>query len=511
VIMIRPPRRSEVSEHIREQEASPLALPPLELLRRLLPRAAEVAGWLLMPHAMFSRYVLLVAPAYGVGGEGGGGGGEGMGSSSGGGVGEGSGTAPWQHVGTQLMLLAGALLTCFEVQLFGRAVAELLSLRRPRRPLARRRALAWRVCCEGLLLPLREAIPVWNMTHFIALPLLQLLLPPPAMDLVLLVPLTYCTAMLGAAACDVAARATAALLRVARRVRQHDGGTTLLLPSIVHAADPDAVPLLGRTYTLMLYDMVGQSGRAAVAAALAEEAPALAAELAERRQRRQQQQRLDGDGGGDGGTWGELAAAMRARVAPPGAGDGGRRGARRRRAEADAAAAAAVPGGDAAGVAGGEAVERREGEHGEQAEEEHPPQEAAAADLEDGHEDDEDDDDDDEDEEMERRRAGLAVQLRWPAPLQLPPEVHDWEDVPRGFTCAITQHVMGQPAMLVSPELPAAPTYERAAIQQWLATHMRDPKSNTPLTSYTLLPNEDLHRAIDDWVHFKLKAARAAA
>ncbi len=52
---------------------------------------------------------------------------------------------------------------------------------------------------------------------------------------------------------------------------------------------------------------------------------------------------------------------------------------------------------------------------------------------------------------------------------QLPPEAHEWEDVPRGFTCAITQQLMAQPAVLLSPDLHTVPTYERHAIQQWLA------------------------------------------
>jgi hypothetical protein len=35
------------------------------------------------------------------------------------------------------------------------------------------------------------------------------------------------------------------------------------------------------------------------------------------------------------------------------------------------------------------------------------------------------------------------------------------EGVPRGFLCAITHELMRQPALLLSPQLPRAPTYER--------------------------------------------------
>lgn len=59
---------------------------------------------------------------------------------------------------------------------------------------------------------------------------------------------------------------------------------------------------------------------------------------------------------------------------------------------------------------------------------------------------------------------------------------------------AVPQEVMRQPALLLSSNLSSAPSYEREAIEGWLSTQSRDPKSNTVLASYQLVPNEDLAR-----------------
>eukprot|EP00198_Chlamydomonas_reinhardtii_P005326 XP_001694662.1 predicted protein [Chlamydomonas reinhardtii] len=522
VIFVRPPQRAELADHVREVEASPLGLPPVELLRRMMPKAAELAGWLVLPHAMLARYVLLLSnppPALLLGAPGVGpapqaaaampGGSSGvfsLGAWDGAEAGAGHvGTAvrllaawlgrmPLLHVGTQLMLLAGGLMTFCDLQLWSRVAAELASLRRPRRPWPRRRLAAWRVLYEGLVQPQREALLSWNITHFVLLPLLRMALPASALDVALLLPLVYSVGVLGAGNSDVAARASAALLRVARRVRRHEGGYHLMLLSVVEGADPAALPAGCRLLLTAIMDSgLGPPARAAVAAAMLEEAPALAAALAAEAQRREHAAaaaaggagaagagagagaETGADGGAAGGGFGpggELAAAMQAQVAPP---------VDRHLRLGDAA------GGAVAGAAGGE--------------------EGAAAEEELEY----DSDEEDEDAAQGQGRAGGPVVLRWPAPLQLPPEVADWEDVPRGFTCAITQGLMQQPAMLVSPDLPSAPTYERAAIQQWLASQMRDPKSNTPLRSYSLLPNDDLSRAIDDWVHWRLRAESKAA
>ncbi|GLC42075.1 hypothetical protein PLESTM_001283200 [Pleodorina starrii] len=144
-----------------------------------------------------------------------------------------------------------------------------------------------------------------------------------------------------------------------------------------------------------------------------------------------------------------------------------------------------------------------------------------------------------EDEEVEPSDSRAVV---WPQPLQLPAFVSnldgndpggggggDGDDdygavspararapapvavasPPRGFVCSITHEVMRQPALLLSPQLPSAPSYEREAIQSWLALRRNDPRTNIVLRSYQLVPNDDLRRAIDDWAR-GLEAAMAA-
>eukprot|EP00198_Chlamydomonas_reinhardtii_P005731 XP_001695067.1 predicted protein [Chlamydomonas reinhardtii] len=70
---------------------------------------------------------------------------------------------------------------------------------------------------------------------------------------------------------------------------------------------------------------------------------------------------------------------------------------------------------------------------------------------------------------------------------------------PRAFLCPITHDVMTQPCLLISPQLLSAPTYERSAIQTWLTLRQTDPRTNTTLITWILLPNDELFRCIDDW------------
>lgn len=55
-------RTVKVLEHVREVETSPLGLVPGDFLRAAVPRIGELLGWLLLPHVMMGRYVLLLAP-----------------------------------------------------------------------------------------------------------------------------------------------------------------------------------------------------------------------------------------------------------------------------------------------------------------------------------------------------------------------------------------------------------------------------------------------------------------
>ena len=59
------------------------------------------------------------------------------------------------------------------------------------------------------------------------------------------------------------------------------------------------------------------------------------------------------------------------------------------------------------------------------------------------------------------------------------------------FVCPITQAVMEDPVMTADGH-----TYERAAIEQWLASHNTSPLTGLPLSTHELVPNEQLARQI---------------
>ncbi|KXZ47619.1 hypothetical protein GPECTOR_34g778 [Gonium pectorale] len=106
--------------------------------------------------------------------------------------------------------------------------------------------------------------------------------------------------------------------------------------------------------------------------------------------------------------------------------------------------------------------------------------------------------------------ADLLLLGRWPPPLQLPPESHGWsEAVPHGFLCPITHSLMTQPALLVSPQLSeASPTYELSAIRQWLQSNRTDPTTGRFLRTYHFIHNDNLRKAIEDWVADRLERER---
>ncbi|GIL78387.1 hypothetical protein Vretifemale_7799 [Volvox reticuliferus] len=102
--------------------------------------------------------------------------------------------------------------------------------------------------------------------------------------------------------------------------------------------------------------------------------------------------------------------------------------------------------------------------------------------------------------------ADLLLLGRWPPPLDLPAEALNWNDaVPHGFLCPITHSIMTQPALLVSPQLSeASPTYELSAIRQWLQTNRTDPTTGRILQTYHFIHNDNLRKAIEDWVAERL-------
>ncbi|KAG2485561.1 hypothetical protein HYH03_015726 [Edaphochlamys debaryana] len=113
--------------------------------------------------------------------------------------------------------------------------------------------------------------------------------------------------------------------------------------------------------------------------------------------------------------------------------------------------------------------------------------------------------------------ADLLLLGRWPPPLELPAEATAWAEgegpdgpdgvdgVPHGFLCPITHSIMTQPALLVSPQLSeASPTYELSAIRQWLRSNRTDPTTGRYLATYHFIHNDNLRKAIEDWVHRRM-------
>ena len=81
--------------------------------------------------------------------------------------------------------------------------------------------------------------------------------------------------------------------------------------------------------------------------------------------------------------------------------------------------------------------------------------------------------------QVERRAAGVD---------------HLMPDRPTEHLCAITQQPMRHPVVAADGF-----SYERCAIERWLESHDRSPKTNETLADRTLRPNLDLQSLISDW------------
>lgn len=60
------------------------------------------------------------------------------------------------------------------------------------------------------------------------------------------------------------------------------------------------------------------------------------------------------------------------------------------------------------------------------------------------------------------------------------------------FVCPITREYMKDPVICLDGH-----TYERDAIEEWLKSHSRSPKTNQPLASLRLIPNHALRASIE--------------
>ncbi len=85
--------------------------------------------------------------------------------------------------------------------------------------------------------------------------------------------------------------------------------------------------------------------------------------------------------------------------------------------------------------------------------------------------------------------AGAATGQAGPGAGQAPPEP------PAHFVCPITQEVMVEPVFAADGY-----TYERMAIEAWVAGHSTSPMTNLPLQHQQLTPNLGLRSAIREWL-----------
>ena len=85
-------------------------------------------------------------------------------------------------------------------------------------------------------------------------------------------------------------------------------------------------------------------------------------------------------------------------------------------------------------------------------------------------------------------RAAERLTLGLPAP-----------HAPAEFTCPITQEVMEEPVVASDGH-----TYERAAIERWMAKKMTSPKTGEALESATIFPNHSIRGQVREWQEKRL-------
>lgn len=76
-------------------------------------------------------------------------------------------------------------------------------------------------------------------------------------------------------------------------------------------------------------------------------------------------------------------------------------------------------------------------------------------------------------------------------------------DEPQDFVCPITRSLMQDPVIAADGH-----SYERSAIEQWIATKRVSPKTNVPLHNTNLLPNHTLKAAIESFVESRASGAK---
>ncbi|EOD25208.1 hypothetical protein EMIHUDRAFT_206382, partial [Emiliania huxleyi CCMP1516] len=94
---------------------------------------------------------------------------------------------------------------------------------------------------------------------------------------------------------------------------------------------------------------------------------------------------------------------------------------------------------------------------------------------------------------LEEERRAPDEQVSSSLAAERPPSVEE-EEPPDDFICPITTEVMVDPVMAADGH-----SYERSAIERWLATKSTSPLTGEELEFTRLFPNHTLRRMIRQW------------
>jgi hypothetical protein len=106
--------------------------------------------------------------------------------------------------------------------------------------------------------------------------------------------------------------------------------------------------------------------------------------------------------------------------------------------------------------------------------------------------DDDDEDDDDDDNEVTNLSAVAGGGSNGARARDSALELE--RGIPEHLTCPITLEIMRDPVIAADGH-----TYERANIEEWLATHDTSPRTNLPLEHGLLISNVNIRKAIDEF------------
>ena len=94
---------------------------------------------------------------------------------------------------------------------------------------------------------------------------------------------------------------------------------------------------------------------------------------------------------------------------------------------------------------------------------------------------------------MEKRTLVAATEGGSPSAAEAPVAKEE-EEPPADFICPITTEIMVEPVVAADGQ-----SYERTAIERWLATKSTSPLTGGELEHSILIPNHNLRRTIREW------------